>query len=591
MADKHERLPARGLSMLKLKLPAAPGASLASAIFATALLTALGSTAAPAAAEELRIGISQYPTTLHPSREASVAKSYVHAMTRRPMTVYDQQWELVCMLCTELPSIEAGTAVPEDLPDDVEGYGDGRGIALRYSIQPDAIWGDGTPVTTRDVMFTWRAGRHPTAGVGNLELYRRIYAVDVIDDKTFVLHADRISFQYSAINDFLLLPAHIEEPIFDRSPEEYRNRTAYDTDPTNPGLAFGPYRIVEAVPGSRLILERNETWWGKPPVFDRITILSIEQTTALEANLLSGNVDMIAGELGLTLDQALAFEKRHGDRYQVIYEPGLLYEHIDLMLENPILQDKRVRQALVYAIDRETISERLFEGRQPVAHNTVSPLDWVYNEEARQYPHNPAKAAELLDAAGWNECAAVSATTPPASPSQLEFMTTAGSRIRELVQQVLQSQWKQARDRHARAQRAGAGVLRPDIARAAVHRAGNVRLGQNHPSFGSNPDRGERLVGPELPRLPQRRDGRADRGDRRGTGSREAQGDVGPPAGDLCRGGAGDLALLARQPLYPAEMAAGSPPDRPDGLVLAVDRGLDRRRTLIGACSPISRGG
>ncbi|HEY9550282.1 MAG TPA: peptide ABC transporter substrate-binding protein, partial [Kiloniellaceae bacterium] len=77
--------------------------------------------AAPALGEELRIGISQYPTTLHPSIEASVAKSYVHGMTRRPLTVYDQQWELICMLCTELPSIEAGTAVPEDLPPEVEG--------------------------------------------------------------------------------------------------------------------------------------------------------------------------------------------------------------------------------------------------------------------------------------------------------------------------------------------------------------------------------------------------------------------------------------------------------------------------------------
>src|SRR3546814_9148049 len=105
---------------------------------------------------------------------------------------------------------------------------------------------------------------------------------------------------------------------------------------------------------------------------------------ALEANLLSGNVDMIAGELGLTLDQALAFEKRHGEDYQVIYEPSLLYEHIDLMLDNPILQDKRVRQALVYAIDRGTINQRLFEGRQTVAHSGASPLDWVYNEEDRK---------------------------------------------------------------------------------------------------------------------------------------------------------------------------------------------------------------
>ncbi|MEQ8356480.1 MAG: peptide ABC transporter substrate-binding protein [Kiloniellaceae bacterium] len=409
------------------------------------ILALAGAVAWPAsAAEELRIGISQYPTTLHPSREASVAKSYVLAMTRRPMTVYDQQWELICMLCTELPSIEAGSAVPEDLPPGVEGAGNGRGIALSYTIQPEATWGDGTPVTTRDVLFTWKAGRHPTAGIGNLELYRRIHAIDVIDDKTFVIHYDRISFEYAAINDFQLLPAHIEEPIFDAAPEDYRNRTAYDTDPTNPGLAYGPYRIVEAIPGSRVILERNETWWGKPPVFDRITILTIEQTTALEANLLSGNIDMIAGELGLTLDQALAFEKRHGGDYDVVYEPGLLYEHIDLMLDNPILQDRRVRQALVYAIDRAAISERLFEGRQPVAHSGVSPLDWVYYKDVKTYPFNPEKAAELLDAAGWTERRGGIRHNAAGKPLRLEFMTTAGSRVRELVQQVLQSQWKQA---------------------------------------------------------------------------------------------------------------------------------------------------
>jgi peptide/nickel transport system substrate-binding protein len=411
-----------------------------------AFILALGTglaVAAPAPAEELRIGISQYPTTLHPSTEASVAKSYVHSMTQRPMTVYDQQWELICMLCTELPSIEAGTAVPEDLPPEVEGAGDGRGIALTYTLQPDATWGDGTPVTTRDVMFTWKVGRHPTAGAGNLELNKRIHRIDVIDDKTFVIHADRISFEYAAINDFRLLPAHIEEPIFDAAPNEYRNRTAYDTDATNPGLYFGPYRIAEAVPGSRLVLERNDTWWGKQPVFDRITILTIEQTTALEANLLSGNVDMIAGELGLTLDQALAFEKRHGQDYQVIYEPSLLYEHIDLMLDNPILKDKGVRQALLYAIDRETINQRLFEGRQTVAHSDVSPLDWVYNENVKKYPYDPAKATELLEAAGWTELRGGIRHNARGEPLRLEFMTTAGSRIRELVQQVLQSQWKQ----------------------------------------------------------------------------------------------------------------------------------------------------
>ena len=102
----------------------------------------------------------------------------------------------------------------------------------------------------------------------------------------------------------------------------------------------------------------------------------IENTAALEANLLSGAIDMIAGELGLTLDQALAFEPRYGARYQLIFKPGLIYEHIDLNLDNPSLADPRVRRALILALDRQAISEQLFAGRQPVADASVSPLDW-----------------------------------------------------------------------------------------------------------------------------------------------------------------------------------------------------------------------
>src|SRR3546814_12468916 len=110
---------------------------------------------------------------------------------------------------------------------------------MTYTLQPDATWGDGTPVTTKDGLFTWKVGRHPTAGAGNLELNKRIHKIDVIDDKTFVIHADRISFEYAAINDFRLLPAPIEEPIFDAAPEAYRKRPAYDPDPTHPGLYLG----------------------------------------------------------------------------------------------------------------------------------------------------------------------------------------------------------------------------------------------------------------------------------------------------------------------------------------------------------------
>ena len=273
------------------------------------LALSLALTGAPAAAAggsgELKIGITQFPSTLHPNIDSMLAKNYIRAMTARPLTVYDQEWQLICMLCTELPTIENGLAKREPLADG------GEGIAVTYSLQPEATWGDGTPVTTKDVVFTWEVGRSTESGVTNAELYRRILSIDVIDDKTFTVHVDRVTFEYNAINDFRLIPEHIERPIFESDPKEYRNRTSYDSDPTNPGLAFGPYRIAEIVKGSHVSLTPNPTWWGQAPAFDRITVRAIENTAALEANLLSGAIDMVAGELGLTIDQALAFEKRH----------------------------------------------------------------------------------------------------------------------------------------------------------------------------------------------------------------------------------------------------------------------------------------
>ncbi len=397
-----------------------------------------GTPAAQAGSGELRIGITQFPFTLNPLIDSMLAKSYVLAMTRRPVVAYDHDWQLVCFLCTELPTIENGLAVPEALPDG------GQGIAVTYRLHPEATWGDGTPVTTDDVVFTWEVGRHPQTGVSDIEGFQRVLSIDEVDDKTYTVHVDRITFDYNTYGSFALLPAHIERPIFEAGAAEYRNRTAYDTDPTNPGLSFGPYRVTEVSTGSHVVLEPNATWYGPAPAFERIVVRVIENTPALEANLLSGAVDMIAGELGLTLDQALAFEQRNGDRYNVIFKPGLIYEHIDLNLDNPVLQDGRVRQALVYALNREVISRELFAGRQPVAHASVSPLDWIHSEDVPTYPYDPARAAELLDEAGWSTIENGFRHNAQGERLSLELMTTAGNRSRELVQQVLQSQWRES---------------------------------------------------------------------------------------------------------------------------------------------------
>lgn len=386
---------------------------------------------------DLVIGITQYPSTFHPNIDSMLAKSYVHGLTRRPITVMNADWETVCMVCTALPTLENGGAVLEMTPDGKEG------IAVTYKLKQEAVWGDGTPVTSDDVIFTWEVGKHPKSGVSAAEGYRRILKIDRVDDKTFTFHIDRRTFDYANISTLGILPAHIDRKNFE-DPESYKIKTAFDTDPMNPGLFMGPYRMTSAKAGSHMVFERNEKWWGKAPAFDKITVRVIENTATLEANILSGGIDMISGELGLNVDQAIAFEKRHNNKFQIVFKPGLIYEHIDLMLDNPTLQDVRVRQALLYTIDRNAISERLFGGKQPVAHTSINPLDWVYTDDIPKYPFDIKKADELLNAAGWSKKVKGIRVNDKGEPLRLDIMTTAGNRTRELVQQVLQSQWKAA---------------------------------------------------------------------------------------------------------------------------------------------------
>jgi peptide/nickel transport system substrate-binding protein len=387
--------------------------------------------------DELVIGVAQFPAALHPNLESHVVQSLVLGMTQRPFTVYDADWKLICMLCTELPDKAKGTAREYTTADGKPGW------AIDYAIDPRAKWGDGTPITTRDVQFVYDVGKNPDAGANNQEMYRTFDKLEIKDERKFTFYTNKRECDYQGLSDFELVPAHIEKPIYDQGAKEYRNRTAYQAQSVNPALWFGPYVVSRVEPGATIVLERNPHWWGKPGAFRRIVFRTIENTAALEANLLSGAIDYIAGEDGVTLDQALAFEKRHGDRYNVVYRPGLIYEHVDLFLENPLLTDVRVRQALLMGINRDAMSARLFEGKQPVAQGGVNPLDVVHDPKTPIYPFDPRRAAALLDAAGYRPGPGGIRVNAAGQPLSLDLMTTAGNRVRELVETVIQSDLKQ----------------------------------------------------------------------------------------------------------------------------------------------------
>jgi peptide/nickel transport system substrate-binding protein len=392
-------------------------------------------------AQKLTVGISQYPSTFHPGIDSMMAKSYMHGFTRVPLTVYNPNWERICMLCTELPTKENGRAIVETRDNGTQG------IAARYTLQEDAKWGDGTPVTTDDIIFTWQVGKDPLVGISNFALFSEdIINITAHDDKNFTIHYDQVTCDFNELADFDVLPAHIERSIYQADPAQYKIKTAYDTTPSNPGLYTGPFVITEARAGQSITLKRNPHWWGeKAPFFDEITLSTIENTNALSAQLLTGQIDMISGELGLSLDQAQALEKRltrqNDRRFVFTYKPGLIYEHIDLNHDHDALSNTKVRQALLHSIDREAISQQLFEGKQAVAHHNIHPMDNVYIEDIKRYSFDKEKALALFSQAGWTKSKDGILRNSDGEALRFTFRTTSGNKSRELVQQAIQSGW------------------------------------------------------------------------------------------------------------------------------------------------------
>jgi peptide/nickel transport system substrate-binding protein len=401
--------------------------------------------AAPPTNAELRIGITQEFENLNPLIMSMVATSFIYRMVGRSLVQLDEDSQWHPQLAVTLPTLENGLA--RRLVD-----GPREWIEAEWEIQPDARWGDGEPLTCRDFRFSWEVGTSPGVGVPNTELYRQIedIRVDPANPKrcTFVYREARWNFNRHHL--LFPLPEHLERPVFERyagQPEGYEQNSSYSRDPLNPGLYHGPYRIVALTLGSHVILERNPTFYGEPAHIERIVIMLIPNTGTLEANLRAGSIDMVS-ELGMSFDQALAFAGRVEAQdlpFRVEFRPGQVYEHLDLNLDNPFLADVRVRRALVYAIDREGLTDALFAGRQPPALHNLAPLDpWFTDDPERivLYRHSRRQAIHLLDEAGWTLRADGYRYNAAGERLQLRLMTTAGNKVRELVQTYLQDQWR-----------------------------------------------------------------------------------------------------------------------------------------------------
>ena len=406
--------------------------------FAVALLCLCASTApvAALAKDTLTIGVAQFPANMHPYIGSQTVQQYVVGIGLHRLTALDSAGRVACLLCTAVPTLENGGARIVTQP------GGQQGLDVTFTLKPGLHWADGAPVTARDVAFTGKVGRDPAAGFSNPHLWTRASSVDVVDDATVVMHLPRTDTTFALWDE--ILSEHIDGPIYEaaRGAGDYVNRTAYNRDPTNPGLWDGPFAVAEYQSNAHVLFRPNPGWPGPKPGLAAIDVRLIENTAALQANLLSGDVDLAPSGIGLSIDQALGLEKSNAGRFRIIWKPQLNYEHIEPNFSNPVLADLRVREAMLRGVDLRGIVERLFAGHAEIARTFINGIDRHYTPDVPTYPYDPARARTLLDEAGWTPGADGIRRNQAGDRLAFDFSTTSGNRVRELTQQVMQSQWK-----------------------------------------------------------------------------------------------------------------------------------------------------
>ncbi len=406
------------------------------ALLATLALAPLGPSAV--AKDTLVIGVNQFPGTLHPYFEQAFVGAFMRGFATRWVTAFDPDWKSICLMCTGVPSIENGLLKTETEPDGKPG------LATTITLRPDLYWGDGECVTSKDIEFTWRAAHDPASGFQTNDTWRQISRVDVVDDRTAILHFSPPSYLFNRIRT--LLPAHIEGPILAKvaAPADYKNQTQYSRAPTTPGLWNGPWLVTDYQSGSQIVLEPNPYWHGTKPGFRRIVVKAITDTAALKANLLAGDIDTVAGDngVGLTVDQVIAMRKDYPDRFDYLINPSPNFVRVDFMLDNPIFADIRVRRALLMAVDRKTLVDTVYDGKATVADTWTSPLDPSFTPDVTTYPYDPAAAKSLLEDAGWTPGADGVRRNASGDRLSFELLSISGNRLYELQQVVLQNAWQ-----------------------------------------------------------------------------------------------------------------------------------------------------
>jgi peptide/nickel transport system substrate-binding protein len=439
--------------------PAAPAATTAPAAAAATkpaeAAKPAGAAAGPAAGRVI-IAMGQQPDTLMPRIGSMMARTEVLGAIHVEPVRSDEKGDWVAMAAETVPSFQNGGAK-------WVGDGDDKHLEVTFKLKKGFKWHDGTPVTSKDMKFSWDLIMNPKFKVDDRSTESKVNDVKIVDEQsaTFVFHSAKQA-RDAATSGFKGLPAAdfaswkdakepIAEPLYMQIagilPEHILAKidaAAIETHEfTRKPVLAGPYKFKEWVPDQTITLEAVPDYPLGAPKIGTVVFRIIKDTNAQLAALKAGEVDVVTQVQGPDLDKAPELDALASAGYKTHYIAGTPWEHIDLNLDNVHLKEKNVRHALAYGIDRQQIVDRILNGKSKVAHSWVQPglPPWAWKEDVLpKYAFDPNKAKALLSEAGYT-AGPDGILTKGGNKLSLKLSTTDAA-LRKSVGQVIQAQLK-----------------------------------------------------------------------------------------------------------------------------------------------------
>ncbi|MEI6667334.1 MAG: ABC transporter substrate-binding protein [Acidobacteriota bacterium] len=270
---------------------------------------------------------------------------------------------------------------------------------------------DGHELTSADVVYTFNSFLDPAFVSPRKGAYRLLKRVRAID---------RYTVEFTLLEPFGSFPVNLVMPVVAAGAG-----AALAQHP----VGTGPYRFVGHAPDDWVELAAFDTYFEGPPRNRTLLFRVIPDDMMRGLELQQGGADVVVNDLAPDLVHQL----RTSRTLQVITTPGTDYAYVGINLRDPVLRDRRVRQALCYAIDRQAIVDHLRRGLALPASGVVPPMSWAFDGDVQQYRFDPARAMALLDEAGYRQSAG-----PDAAPRFSLTLKVSSSEFNRLQSSVIQ---------------------------------------------------------------------------------------------------------------------------------------------------------